>query len=219
VPSHHSSHGNCQWILTGGIPAPLKPFTTGILCFLHVLFLWHCGKILTWILCFWHAVAFAISRNLVSSKYGVFRRACQILCFAERWFFKPQLCRVCQKWSGNNFIAKNRRHHTCDCWVARVASLCAYLEFAFVRVSDSLCHKLLYICLFLSENWFSGCVWHISVSGVHSNQQFKILDVEGKMGNFLSPNSHAPDSEVFPHEMKHIIVSENSLNVATPVAT
>jgi len=39
------------------------------------------------------------------------------------------------------------------------------------------------------------------------------------MGNFLSATSHVAASELFLDEMKDIILSENSLNVATPVAT
>jgi len=54
------------------------------------------------------------------------------------------------------------------------------------------------------------------VSGVHTHRQ--ILTIDGKMGNFLSATSHVAHSEVFPGEMNDIILSENSLNGATPVA-
>lgn len=47
-----------QWILTGD--------TTGIFCFFCVLFFWHCGNLLKWIMCFWYAVAVQIPGPNVS---------------------------------------------------------------------------------------------------------------------------------------------------------
>jgi len=45
------------------------------------------------------------------------------------------------------------------------------------------------------------------------------MTVDGKMANFLSATSYVEDSELIPDEMNVIIFSQNSLNVATPVAT
>jgi len=39
------------------------------------------------------------------------------------------------------------------------------------------------------------------------------------MGNFLRASSRVANSGIFPDEMKYINLSENSLNVATPVAS
>jgi len=57
------------------------------------------------------------------------------------------------------------------------------------------------------------------VSGVHTHRPFSNLTVYGKMENFLSAIFHVADSEVFSAKIKDIVLSENSLNVATPAAT
>jgi len=58
------------------------------------------------------------------------------------------------------------------------------------------------------------------VSRVHTHRQFSILTVDGKKRECsLIATFNVADSEVFSEELKDIILSENSLNVATPGAT
>jgi len=52
-----------------------------------------------------------------------------------------------------------------------------------------------------------------------THRQFYILTVDGEIGKVLSANFYVTDSEILPGETNAIILSENSSNVATPVAT
>jgi len=100
-----------------------------------------------------------------------------------------------------------------------IASLRCFWEFAFVSDSNHLCHNFLSLCFCLSEYSFLG-VFDVFLfqEFTHTDSfQFWLLTGNGKL-----PECHfvcVTDSEVFPGELNDIILSENSLNVATQVVT
>jgi len=74
------------------------------------------------------------------------------------------------------------------------------------------------LCFCLSEYCFSGCVTYVCVRSSHTATVL-IPAVEEKMGNLLCSNCYVEDSELVVDEKYDIILSGNSLNVPTPVAT